>query len=463
MSVNAPATRADRRAPSGRTVPLIGPRARGIFGDLALLATLACVVSLFGVSILLLDKLGIPYTTSGGGVFAKVHPATVAALAALACRCLASAHPVRTGWRLLTRDRRLVVTLAAVVVAGAFATLVSKQPVSPLVDTFVLPLMVFALLRDLDGAALRALALVVLAILLANAIIAILEFTHGFHLVALDVPDGVTDDPTRPDAVFDWRANIANDWRATALLGHPLVNGLIVGVLIVCLAAPASAWLPAVVAVPLVLVEAASMLTFGARLSLVLCTGFTGWLVCGRLITAARGAGLDHQRLALGLLVVGAAAIALVALGGAGYLDHTIERFTHDAGSASTRLTMFNLFEPLSWGAIILGPDPEVVATWQRVDGLEFGIESSWVGLVLSYGLIVTAMLVVGLIAFARSLMDACGRGVGPAILFTLAAISVTASVSGKTTTVAMVVALALLLLRRSERGSRRPPPRELV
>ena len=375
--------------PDGRSrgAPRVaGRRARALFAGLAVVATAGCLVALFGVSTLLLDKLGIPYTTSGGGVFAKVHPATVAALAACVFRCLAGGNPARTGWRLLTRDGRLVVTLAAVAVAGAFATLVSRQPVSPLVDTFVLPLLVFVLLRDLDAAVLRRLALLVLAMLLANAVIAMLEFTHGFHLVALDVPNGVTADPTRTDAVFDWRAEIANDWRATALLGHPLVNGLVVGVVIVCLAAPASAWLPDVVAVPLLLIEAASMFTFGARLSLVLAASLAGWYVLGRAVAAARGPGLARRRLALGVLVAGAAAVALAILAQAGFLDRTLERFTHDNGSASTRLTMFALFEPLSWDAILLGPDPEVVATWQRIQGLEFGIESSWIGLVLSYG-----------------------------------------------------------------------------
>ncbi len=452
--------RTSERARSRGASAEVVRRARRLSADLALFATAACVVALFSISTLLLDKLGVPYTTSGGGLVAKFHPATFAAVAAFGFRCLATTSPVRTGWRLLTRDRRLVVTLAAIVVAGVFATFVSKQPVSPLVDTFVLPLIVFVLLRDLDVVVLRRLALVVLAIMLANAMIAMLEFTHGFHLVALDVPDGVSADPTRTDAVFDWRAEVANDWRATALLGHPLVNGLVVGVLIVCLAAPASAWLPGVVAAPLLLIEAASMFTFGARLSLVLCAASVGWLVLRRFVSAARGAGVDRRRLALGLLLAFAAAIALAILGQAGFLDRTVERFAHDAGSASARVTMFRLFEPLSWSAIMLGPDPAVVATWQRIDGLEFGIESSWIGLVLSYGGIVTAMVAIGLAAFARSVVDACGRGAVTVVLFFLASISVTASLSGKTTTMAMVVALALLFLRRN--GSRRPPlPRE--
>ena len=454
-------------SPHGRSrgsAAVVDRRLRSLFADLALFATAACIIALFSLSTLLLDKLGIPYTTSGGGLLSKAHPATLAAMGAIGFRCLATEAPARTGWRLLTRDRRLIVTLASIIAAAAFTTLVSKQPVSPLVDTFILPMMVFVLLRDLDGTVLRRLALAVLAVLLANAVIAMLEFTHGFHLVTFDVPDGVSADPTRTDAVFDWRAEIAEDWRATALLGHPLVNGLIVGVLIVCLAAPASAWLPGVVAMPLLLIEAASMFTFGARTSLVLCATIVGWFALGRAVSAARGARVDYRRAALGLLVVCAAAVALVVLGEAGFLDRTVERFTHDAGSASTRLTMFQLFEPLSWSAIMLGPDPAVVATWQRIDGLEFGIESSWIGLVLSYGVIVTAIVTVGLVAFARSVFDACGRGIGPVILFYLTSISVTASLSGKTTTMAMVVALALLFLRRDGvRRTSRPLPRELV
>ena len=438
----------------------VGTRPRALFADLALLATVTSVVALFGVSTLLLDKLGVPYTTSGGGLAAKFHPATYAALAALGFRALATDTPVRTGWRLLTRDRMLVIYLAAILVAGAFATLVSKQPVTPLVDTFVLPAVLFVLLRDLDRAVLHRLALLVLAIMLANAVIAMLEFTHGFHLVALDVPEGVRADPTRADAVFDWRANGWRSRRATALLGHPLVNGLVVGVLVVCLAAPASAWLPGVVAMPLLLIEAASMFTFGARLSLVLCAASVAWLALRRLASTS---GADRRGLALGLLAVGAAAVALVILGQAGFLDRTLERFTHDAGSASTRLRMFDLFEPLSWSALVLGPDPAVVATWQRIDGLEFGIESSWIGLALSYGLIATSTMAVGLAAFARSVIGACGRGVGLVILFYLASISVTASLSGKTTTMAMVVVLALLFLRRGVRRPLRPLPREWV
>ena len=449
-----------RRAEPAAAGRGLGRRARSLFADLALLATASCVVALFTVSTLVLDKLGIPYTESGGGILSKIHPATLAALAAFGCRCLASETPLGTGWRLLTRDRRLVIYLAAIGVAGAFATLASKVPVSPLVDTFVLPILVFVLLRDLEVVTLRRLALVVLAILLANAVIAMLEFTHGFHLVALDVPDGVTDDPTRGDAVFDWRADIANDWRATALLGHPLVNGLVVGVLIACLAAPASAWLPAVVATPLLLIEAASMFTFGARASLVMSAAIVGWFLLERAVAAARGA--DHRQLAVGLLVACAAIATLAILGEAGFLDRTVDRFIHDAGSASTRVTMFNLFEPLSWSAIMLGPDPDVVATWQRIDGLEFGIESSWIGLLLSYGVIVTSMVAIGLLAFARSVIAACGRGVGLVALFYLASISVTASLSGKTTTMAMVVALVLLFLRRNGvRGPLRPAPGE--
>jgi hypothetical protein len=425
--------------------------------DLALLSTVGCIVSLFVVSSLLLEKFGIPYATAGGGIFSKVHPATVAAIIALGFRCLATGAPFATAWRLFSGDRGIVLFLSAVVI-GFLAAVIAKVPFSPFVDSFVLAVFVFILLRDLDPAITRWIALAIALVLVINNAMAIWEFLRGMHVVTIDVPEGISADPTRGDVVFDWRAELAHDWRATALLGHPLVNGMIVGCLIICMAAPGSGWLPELVRVPILLFSLVSMFAFGARTSLVLSGALAAWLILGRMAHAiASGRKLEARR-SLAILLIGASVVGLaLALYGTGFFDHTIERFQSDAGSASTRRTMFDLFQPLSWTDIMLGPDAETVATWQRIDGLEFGIESSWVGLVLSYGVIVTSILAIGMLAFARSVSRACGAGVVCVLLFYFISISVTASLSGKTTTMAMVVALVMLFLRADR--ARRPAP----
>ncbi len=425
------------------------PGARDCFALLALVATFAAVVVMFAVSPIALETRGIAYIDTGGGLFSKFHPATSIAAIAFLMRCLAARRPVHVAWRLTTGDAGVLLLLVSVAVAGIFAQLVDKTPVTPLVDTFILPALVFVLLRDLDRRAATWLAALVALVLVVNAGLAIVELLRGFHFIQVEAPAGVTSDPTQANGNFSWKADLAQDWRAEALLGHPLVNGLVVGTLVICLAAPGAAWIPPVARAGLFVLEAASLFAFGARTALVLSALFTAWLVAGQVVqVVGRGTRISPRTSALGVLAAGAIVILLVLLVQNGFIDKTLDRFTNDAGSASTRMTMFQLFDPIPLADLFLHPDKDLVATLQRVYGLEFGIESSWIGLVLIYGIIVAAILTTGLLCFWRSVLASVGRGGIVVFLFYMALVSVTASVSGKTTTLAMVVALVVLFLR---------------
>ena len=433
------------------------PRAhRLLLSDLAVILTVIATIGLFAVSPLTLEAQGFAYLTSGGGVFSKFHPSTLLALTAFALRCLVTRNPLRSAWRLATADTGAVLLLAAFVIAAFYAVIISKTPVTPLVDTFALPVLMFLLLRDLDPAVMRWLALLIALVLCINAVLAFVEILRSWRLISVDVPVGASADPRRGDAIFDWRAQMALDWRASALLGHPLVNGLIVGSFVLCLAAPGSRWMPFSVRAALILVQFASLFCFGARTALVLTIAFGGWLGLGQAIEALRrGTRVRPRRVAVVLFVLCLAIAVGAILMQTGFLDRTIDRFQDDGGSAATRITMFDLFQPLSLSDALFGPNPEVVATWQRLEGLEFGIESSWIGLALIYGVIVTAILVVGLLSLAGSVIKACGRGTACVLAFYFILVSVSASMSGKTTTFAMTIILTLVFLRKDE--SRRP------
>ena len=416
-------------------------------------ATFASAIGLFLVSSLALESVGIGYTSSGGGLIAKFHPSTFLALIALVLRCTASGRPERTLWRLATADTGCVLLAAVVVVMAIVGTMVTKTPVTPLVDTFVLPIILFILLRDLDRTALRWLALAIGAILCVNACLAVIEVVRGMHFIAIPVAEGSTADPTRADAVFDWRVDAATDWRAQALFGHPLVNGLITGVFILCLIAPAASWIPLAIRVPVLMLQVVAMFSFGARTALVVSLVFGGISALNQSIVARAGRPVSSRAIAIGILVAILVIGGGLALSQTDFVGRTITRFSQDAGSASTRLTMFQLFGDISWNDLFFGPDKDVIATMQRVYGLEFGIESSWVGLALTYGLIVTAMVMAALAAFSRSLMQVGGRGTGLALMLFFILVSVAASMSGKITSFAMTVVLIIVLLRRDALG----------
>ena len=423
---------------------------REIFALLALVATFAAVVGIFAVSPIALEARGIAYIDAGGGFFSKFHPATPIAAAAFLMRCLASRRPVHLAWRLMTGDEGILLLLAGTVVAAVFAAVVDKTPVTPLVDTFILPGLIFVLLRDLDRRTASVLAALVALVLVANAGLAVVEFLRGGHFIQVEAPAGVTNDPTKANAVFSWKAEMAMDWRAEALLGHPLVNGLVVGSFLLCLAAPGASWIPLPLRVPLLGLQAVAMLCFGARTALVLSFLGAGWLAAAQAAAAIeRGIRFPPRQVALVVLAAGSVFVVFLLLVYSGLLDRTLDRFVNDDGSATTRLTMFSLLGPISYHDLFLHPDKDLVATLQRVYGLEFGIESSWLGMALTYGIIVTAIVTVGILAFLRSVLRACGRGAFVVCLFYLALVSVSASLSGKTTTFAMVVALIVLFLRR--------------
>ena len=430
--------------------------ARAMVAWLALAATFVSVIALFAVSPMLLESRGISYIDSGGGILAKFHPATPLALTALLLRCLASPRPARLAFRLLTDDSGVLLLLTAVAIAAIFAALVDKTPVTPLVDTFILPAIVFLLLRDLDPAMSRLLAALVALVLVANAALAMVEFVRDWHLIQVPVAPGATEDPTQANGVFSWKVEQRMDWRAEALLGHPLVNGLIVGGFVLCLLSPGTDWIPLIWRLPLVSIESASMLSFGVRTPLVLTVMLAAWLMASR-TAAAIGRGFrPHPRLLAGaVLALALAVLAVAVVLQSGFADKTIDRFTNDAGSAQTRLTMFSMLAPMTLADLTLHPDKDFVATLQRLYGLEFGIESSWIGLILTYGLVVAGIVGGSLLAFFRSIVRASGGGAPLVLFYYFVLVSVTASLSGKTTTLAMEVALLILFLGQS--GMARP------
>ena len=252
---------------------------RDVFSMLALVATFVAVVGLFAISPIALEARGIDYIDADGGFLSKFHPSTSIAATAFLLRCLAARRPVHLAWRLTTDDAGVLLMLTGTIVAAFFAAAVDKTPVTPLVDTFILPGLVFVLLRDLDRRAADLLAALVALVLVANAGIAIIEYWRGWHLIQAPVPPGVTNDPTKANEVFSWKADMASDWRAQALLGHPLVNGLVVGSFMICLAAPGSAWIPLVLRLPLLGLQGFAMLCFGARTALVLSIALAAWLL----------------------------------------------------------------------------------------------------------------------------------------------------------------------------------------
>jgi len=444
----------DAAAVQGMRVSEQKPVIRRLLRLSAFLLTLLSIAVLFTVSSLVLGSIGINYETSAGSLFEKIHPGTFIAILALGLRLASSPRPFELLWRLMSVQFGLLFFIGVYFFATIYAALFLKVPLTPMVDTFLLPIVFTLLLQDLDERSARLLALALSVLLCANAFIALAEYLLHWHLVTFQTPEGVTADPTRTDLVFDWRATLELEWRATALLGHPLQNGLIISAFILILASAGSGWIPAFIRFPLLLLELASMVTFGSRVSLVLTLLFTALIVSYRIAIFL----MRRQRVGLNISIAAVLCPPVLAgfsayLAETGFFDRLIERFSDDAGSAEKRVRMFEMFRHIGFYDLLFGPDQAVVMTWQRLEGLEFGIESFWVGLPLLYGLAISICIFAGLAGFSHALIKMSGRGASLILLGFFLTASTSASLAEKTPALGMLTVMILLFLRRDTRS----------
>ncbi|WP_370675817.1 VpsF family polysaccharide biosynthesis protein [Pleomorphomonas sp. PLEO] len=345
--------------------------------------TFLSVLALFLLSGQTLNLIGIPYDATGGSPLLKIHPATYLAMLALAAWIVTDGG--LSGF--LNRVWRQSPGLLVLFLATGFLTFqvlfVQKTPISQVTDNFVLTACLFAALIRLGPGEMRLFALVVQAILVINSLLGYAEVLGGFRLTPLYVNG----------AVLDW------DWRATALLGHPLMNAMTTAVCLVSLALGAGPFGRGP-RLALVMFHFGALFFFGGRTAIVLSAAaliaiaaFLGaHLVLGRRFPLIASAAAI---LAATLLMIG---VILVVDGG--LIDRIIGRFLDDEGSAMARVAMLSIFRDMSWQEIVFGPNVAAVKAMLPKIGTPLAIESAYIGFVAYYGGFVTLFFLMGLAAF---------------------------------------------------------------
>ena len=387
------------------------------------------VVLLFTVSAALLTHVGYGYMSEGGNALTKFHPSTI--LLILAAAALLIGEGV---------SRPLAETAArfpgTVAMAAGFAVLawscimVQRYPVSQIVDTFVPGLVVFLILSRAGQRDLGWFGRLFHILFTINALVAILEMTTPFRLVPTYIGDEL----------------VVYEWRATALLGHPLSNAMLTGVYILLLTGPAGRIFPAPVRVGLFGLQMVAMMAFGGRTALVLLVLFLALrgAVAGTAYLSGRRFRRSAPILALPLATIGA--IAMVILFEMGLFDRFIGRFIDDNGSAATRAAMFRVFDRIDPAYFLFGPEPWLIRSAQWQVGSSIAIESFIVGFVALYGLLVSLVFFAGLALFMREVVRFAGRpAILPLVYFFVVAAGAN-SISAKSTDLTMAIALAMVL-----------------
>ena len=410
------------------------------FGGLPAALTLAGVLLLFTVSATLLDLLGFNYDSPSGGALEKVHPGTdfiALGLLVLACR---DGNPLRYLLRSCRRFPGLTALMGATLLLMVYQIKVQAAPFTPLIDTFVMPCFLFLLLVDLPQRSRRLLEIGLHVFLVGNALLGIYEFVTDWRLVPLQL-NGLT-------------ITQEMEWRAAGLLGHPLASAATAGLYAVILALGGGGALPAVLRLPIIGLQLIALAAFGGRTALVATLLILAILLAFKAAGLLAGQRFNRHAAGLTFLLAPLVAGAAYALLGGGFFDQILARFVEDNGSAESRAIILNLFSHLQMKDILVGPNPDHIATLQHLEGIEVGIESFWLAFVLQNGLILACVFFAALGAFTVHVMQAADRLAVVPLMFFILIISSSISLSAKSTSLGQFIVLVTVLMPAVRRSS---------
>lgn len=360
----------------------------GAIGALALLI----IALLMTVSPMALNAIGWNYDGLGGAGPTRFHPSSYLIVLLFVLIALCDGNPLASVISALVHDLRIA--LFAIVWAVVFYHGVKNQelPAAGLIDTFLMPLLMVMIFRRLGSLTRIRIEMLMHCLIAVNALIGLGEFLSGMRLTPY----------------FAGGILITDDWRSTALLGHPLGNALMTGCYIMMLLMGGGRLLQGRLRYALLGLQFSAMVAFGGRASIVLLILFAAVILMMGIFRFLAGARLPLRNIAIiGVLLP-------VLIGGLGivyefgFFDKFIMRFVEDQGSATARIVMFELFRGFTWTELLLGPPQVNLGYYVHVHKLEFGIESVWVAFSLYYGILPAILFFVGLLFFLCAVMAHC-------------------------------------------------------
>lgn len=403
---------------------------------LVVLALVTC-----GLSGGMLWVLGINYDGITGSAAQKVHPATYLAVLLFGWTMLRAGNPVIP--MVAAAERRPASVLLCFVGFGLLAFIASHNGtgLAGALDTYVLTGLVVILMAERDAITMRHVEIVFHAVMVANAVLGLIEFVSGQRFF-----------PFRMDGqAFD------TDTRSAALQGHPLSNATLTACYVLALFNGGGQLRP-VTRAGFIALQLVALITFGGRSATVVTLAFGSVFAVVALNRALRAGRVPLLGAAIAAFMLTMVPIVVGGLAVGGFFDALLERFVSDGGSANARVEMLAIFDAIPFRDLLVGPDPSIIDTLRRMYGLEWGIENPVVRSLLYNGIAMTVLLIVAIALFLYEVARQCRHGVFLPILAFVVLINTFESIGGKTTMLAKLALMLLVLYPRRPVSASAPP-----
>ncbi|WP_235943742.1 VpsF family polysaccharide biosynthesis protein [Uliginosibacterium aquaticum] len=348
---------------------------------------LLSVALIIGASGNLLALWGYNYAGLGGNPIEKIHPSTFTLIAALL-----SLLGYRNGAQRLQAgllQPAIFTSLCCSLLAIVYAQLVLKQPLSGLIVSWLTPVLLLALLLQMNRSQALRLEYLLHALMLVNSIMGVIEFVQGSALVPPVLLD-YTGSGAELD-VSEW-----GEWRASGLFGHPLAATLACGLVVVAVYALICFRRASRLQIFTLLHCLAVMPLFGGRTSIFATILFVLLMSLARLWLDFSGKTDNRIDLFKVLCAVFALLCAALWAYQAGMLDPLLERLQDDKGSGQTRFSALEIVADTSWLELFFGDFKGLLPYRQVVFGTIYGIEIFWVGMLLIYGALASVFIFIG-------------------------------------------------------------------
>ena len=381
----------------------------------------------------LLFALGVPYASEGGNPLVKMHPGTWLALAAFVAMLCETGDPAARLWRLAQQQRGAMLFLGSLALCLVWAAaMTGKSHLIVFIESFLpaglLGLVVCQATPDQQ----RRLGLLLLALLLANILLALPEAAIGRHIVPIQLDRSAF---VEPDAEF----------RPVALYDHPLTGGMLSMVATFLTLSLAAGRTRRLVLLALCLV---GLLAFGGRTALAVTLAIlVGWRVC-TVVRKLLARQLSYFDVLGTLAVLTLAPIVVTALLLATPIGSRVAARFYLDDSARVRNLQWSILNRMDWHGLLFGitTDRQHAILYQL--GLQFPIsviESLWLLLLTDLGALGFPLFVAGVLC----LVVWCWRRAGlPGRLMLLGVLVVasTSSSLGRKSNVLTVLVPAVLV-----------------
>lgn len=411
---------------------------------------LAALVAIFGLSGGALAAMGWPYATPGGQALFKIHPATYLLVISIGLTLIS---PLRRAqlFHVLSANPAFPAFLAAQAFILVYAAVVLDAPASIFTDAWIAPGLFVVLIYVQSEPWRRRAGIVLHTLLFLNSALGIAEATLGFNLFPPQI--------MAPQVGLNMEITALQDGRGVGLLGHPLLSSMASGLLAVAMFSQMAfrgvtllrlfALSHALLALP----------SFGGRTALLLACIFIAMIFLSRAVAFAFGRRIHLRDLMVAFLVLCAGGALMLLAFQLGYFERLIDRFENDHGSAHSRLIALDIFGATHWPGLVWGDVNHEIMVRALKRGSWAGIEISYIGYILHYGLICAVPAFATLLALLLTLVRRCGGLALWCVAYFLLIIASNTSISTKTADLAVFVCLVLLFFRPSQADPSREAP----